>query len=261
MNSGPVTLVIPCYNEASRGNHENNNSFKDRLDLLFHVIDDDTIPVVIFVNDGSSDSTKKVIETFVKENHLEDKWLLEDFTENQGKGKALRKGLELAAKMSPYVAYIDADLSVPVRYVSVDLPQDNPEATVVCGQRRTLSSVSWSRRILSGLSRLSNRMLLGIKVDDTQCPLKIIPSEAYLEVYKNLKGYRWIFDMELLYALQKKGYRLKPVDVPMVNMESVTLSTASGMARCVKDLVNFKVSLAKKIVFVNVLKFNKNVVI
>ena len=62
-NTRPIALVIPCYNEASRGNSKNN--LKNRLQRLNDEIDKDVVTHVVIVDDGSYDDTSNVVIKFI----------------------------------------------------------------------------------------------------------------------------------------------------------------------------------------------------
>lgn len=232
-NKGPISLVIPCYNEASRGD------FTNRLAKLNEEIDKDIVTHVIIVDDGSKDNTFEVITKFIEENNLKEIWSLLKLKKNAGKGIALLKGLSLAATLTPYVAYIDADLSISPSYLNDALTCVTIN-TVVCGHRIYKKEQTLPRKFASKLVKLCNKYTVGLKSKDTQCPFKIIPSQGFLKVKDSLKGYRWIFDIELLWELERRGYYISEKYVTFNNMDSISLSTAKALVRCAKDLADFK---------------------
>ena len=78
-----IFLVVPCFNEAARWNHEYWISLSKISNLKF-----------IFVNDGSTDSTKTKIEEFTNATpHM-----LLDLPKNSGKAEAVRLGFQEAIK-------------------------------------------------------------------------------------------------------------------------------------------------------------------
>ena len=96
-----LNIIIPCYNESMRLPV---NKYLDFLKLNKKV-------KIIFVNDGSTDSTKTLV------NKLSDKYPKQirflSYDKNKGKGNAVRDGFLYAVSqnMSGNLAYLDADLS------------------------------------------------------------------------------------------------------------------------------------------------------
>lgn len=240
--STEIALVVPCYNEASRGQFTK-NSFYNRLSKLNQLLDHKKVPHVVFVSDGSKDATAIEIDLFIKTHGLESKWHLIDNKVNKGKGGALIDGLNYASSLAPFVGYIDADLSVDVSYLN---KQAIP-CTRYCiyGNRIYEKEQSFPRKCLSHLSKIAVKMLTNLKVKDTQCPYKVFSSKKWKEVQGNLKGYRWIFDIELLYYLQKAKVVMKKENVKFNNMEESTLSSLSALKRCAIDLIDFKLMQIK----------------
>ncbi len=98
-----VSIIIPLLNESDSLNELNTWIFKsfENLDLKFEVI---------YIDDGSNDSSWSVIEGIASSNNNV-KGI--SFTKNYGKSQALRVGFSEAN--GEYVATLDADL------------QDSPE--------------------------------------------------------------------------------------------------------------------------------------
>ncbi len=96
-------IVVPCYNEAMR------------LDLLAlrEFAREHPGPRFLFVNDGSTDGTRKILD----ELHCEarERFLVCHLRQNVGKAEAVRQGLLRAFEERPdYVGYWDADLATPL---------------------------------------------------------------------------------------------------------------------------------------------------
>ena len=62
------------------------------------------------------------------------------------------------------------------------------------------------------------RVLTGIRYQDTQCGAKVIPAEGYRRVSGNLRERGFVFDVELLLALGRAGYKLKELPIPWREM-------------------------------------------
>ena len=62
------------------------------------------------------------------------------------------------------------------------------------------------------------RGLVGIHFEDTQCGAKVIPAAAYRAVSSQLMERGFVFDVELLLALQKHGSRIEQLRIPWREM-------------------------------------------
>lgn len=58
------------------------------------------------------------------------------------------------------------------------------------------------------------RILIGIRIEDTQCGAKVISGEGYRAIARNLRERGFIFDVELLLALDLAGYPAREKRIP-----------------------------------------------
>lgn len=128
--------------------------------------------------------------------------------EQKGKGWALREALRHAK--GDQIAFIDGDGEIPARMMNRLLPFLEDFDVVVGSKRITHSPLR--RRVMTRLTRIWFKFLFGVKVD-TQTGIKLFRRSAfdYLDNYWNANGF--IFDLEILELLQRKGFSL--VEVPV----------------------------------------------
>ncbi|MGE0135898.1 MAG: glycosyltransferase [Dehalococcoidia bacterium] len=204
-----LTIVIPAWNESLR--------IGSTLDHLIERCEGLDIAEVIVVNDGSEDDTADLIrERVARATHPRIR--LVDHDRNRGKGAALRTGL--AAASSPLVGFLDADLSVGPESFAEAARRIDAGADVVVGIRisHTGRADGAGQPLLRGwLSRLFKRFqrgLVGLPLQDTQCPFKLFTREAVASTLPRCTSDGWGFDVEVLLVAQRAGLRVEEIPVP-----------------------------------------------
>lgn len=193
----PVTIVIPCYNEA------------DRIDVDAYVryLLQEPNCRLLLVNDGSTDATLEVLQDLSDSNpelcevlHL---------AKNVGKAEAVRQGVLHALRGKPrYVGYWDADLATPLSVIE-DFHQQmelRTDLRLIMGARVNLLGRAIerqpSRHYLGRLFALAASCTLRLPVYDTQCGAKLLRvTENFDEIFAQPFASRWIFDVEILARL------------------------------------------------------------
>lgn len=202
-----LSVVIPCYNEASRGN------FKKRIeDVLKYLKECESISSfeVICVNDGSTDDTLNILQNFGNS-------IILISHNNRGKGYSLKRGFEICT--GELCLMMDADLSVPLEYIEqfyLELKENKNLALIGsrrCDGAQILNEQSSVRRGIGKISRFITQKILGLDIIDTQCGFKMTRSKYVKEILGNIHSNRWLFDIELLIYLQSKNIKL--IEIPV----------------------------------------------
>ena len=135
-------IVVPCYNEE-----EVLPETSKRLgEKLKNLIDKDVINPksrVLFVNDGSKDSTWKIIENLNKENEF---FVGISLSRNRGHQNALLAGLEVAIEYADFTISIDADLQDDINAIDEMLSKYYDGCDVVYGVRSSRKKDSFFKR-------------------------------------------------------------------------------------------------------------------
>lgn len=190
-----TAIVVPCYNEERRLKTDEFVRFAGRnRDISF-----------IFVNDGSTDGTGRILRELSEQNPAEFAYV--ELARNSGKAEAVRLGFLNAFKQEfSYIGFWDADLATPLECIPEFVSILDAGKDVVLGSRVRLLGRNIERRALRHyLGRVfatAVSMLLRIPVYDTQCGAKLFRRTLSLEAAMGRPfNVRWTFDVELLARL------------------------------------------------------------
>jgi dolichyl-phosphate beta-glucosyltransferase len=197
--SGRDTIVVvPCYNESRRLDTE----------AVLRLVDTEPRVSLLFVNDGSTDSTADVLESLRGARPDRIAWF--SLERNSGKTEAVRRGVVAALEQNPaFVAYWDADLSTPFDMVPVFLAEldRRPDLLGVLGSRiRRLGADIRRRPLRHYAGRIFATLasaVLGMAVYDTQCGAKMFrATDSLRRAFAEPFHTRWILDVEMLARLR-----------------------------------------------------------
>ena len=189
-NRTKLSIIIPVYNEEKYLK----KLFKDILDYFnFNNIE------LIFVNDGSFDNSKNILEALKKENTFNFKFILINLNKNSGKGKAVRTGMNISK--GEYILLQDADLELDVK--------DSKELYEIIINDKLIQCVFGSR-YLSGKLKKHNyfinkfigkfntlifNILFGQSITDIHCGLKIFHRDVYDKINLSLNDFGLEIDL------------------------------------------------------------------
>jgi glycosyltransferase involved in cell wall biosynthesis len=190
-------IVVPCYNEAERLDPDRFLSFaRENRHLGF-----------LFVNDGSRDRTRDVLEGLSRTD--QSRFAVLDLPENVGKAEAVRRGVLRACEAGPeYLGYWDADLATPLDAILTfcSVLDSRPDIEMVFGARVSLLGRSIERspvrHYLGRIFATASSLALGVGFYDTQCGAKLFrTSREIMSLFERPFGTRWIFDVEIVARL------------------------------------------------------------
>jgi len=201
-----AVVVVPCYNEARRLDPQ---GFLSLVAAGVHVL---------FVNDGSTDATRSVLDEL--ETSADDVSVVH-LPRNVGKGEAVRAGLLAGIERgATIVGYLDADLATPAgEYVDlVDHLRNSSDYQVVLGSRVALLGRHIERRMwrhyTGRVFATFASMVLRLSVYDTQCGAKTFQvSQQLRDALADPFNSRWAFDVELLGRLVRGSKRTSGVPI------------------------------------------------
>ncbi|SDL42899.1 Glycosyltransferase involved in cell wall bisynthesis [Salinimicrobium catena] len=188
------TILIPLYNEED-------NLLRVEQELSSYIKKAPLPSRVLFINDGSTDNSLKLLEEICKR---EKDFKFISFEENRGLSAAIKAGFDEV--QTPLTGYIDADLQTHPEDFDL-LLEHIPEYDLVTGVR-TDRKDSFKKNMSSLIANGIRRSFTHDGMDDTGCPLKVIKTE-YAKRIPMFNGlHRFLPAMVLL----QKG-RIKQVPV------------------------------------------------
>ncbi len=208
MNPGlpSLLLLIPAYNEEARI-----GPVLKTYAEFFPKHYQGKFQLVVVLN-GCRDNTLGVVKSVAADypviswaNHLDP----------IGKGGALIEGLRMAP-LADLIGYVDADgATEPLAFL--DLVKHIEEADCVIGSRWVKGAVlhqvqSGERRVASRCFHFIVRFFFpSLKIRDTQCGAKVMKREVVEKIHSSLCIADMAFDINLLYLIQRSGYRILEV--------------------------------------------------
>jgi glycosyltransferase involved in cell wall biosynthesis len=229
-----LSIIIPAYNEE----HRITNTLEDINQKLQNK---NWNYEILVVNDGSKDKTAEVVNNLIpKIKGLK----LIDNKENHGKGFVVRQGM-LEAK-GKYRLFMDADNSVTIDQFDNFLPYFKEGYDIVIGSievpgAKINEKAGFYRRILGHFSKLIIRLVLGIKIKDTQRGFKAFADYTVQPIFSRQTIWRWGFDFEILYIAYRLGYKIKEVPVVWNNPPESKVKLSSYISTF-KELLKVKLN-------------------
>ena len=238
-----LSIIIPLYNEEKRLSQSLKKLEKFTKQNRKKKIE------IIFVSDGSTDKTNKIISLFIKEKKKIIKSFLIKYKKNVGKGYAIKKGILNSKK--EWVLICDADMSVNPNQFNIwyyDKKIIDKNEAYFGSRRHKKSHVKTSiiRKSLGLLFIIFIRLLFLIKLKDSQCGFKVFHRSYALKIFKKISSYRFAFDVELIILLKK--FKIKIVELPLkwVHKDGSKLNLFYDMPKMIYDLIIIRLKNLKQ---------------
>ena len=201
-----LSLIVPLYNEASCLEHNVSQ-------MLFFLEASATSYEIVLVNDGSTDNTGAICNRLATD-HPAVRAI--SSAVNRGKGWAVKTGMLKAQGV--YEIFTDADLAVPVHFVSPLLKRLRNGAQIVIGSRHLPGSSfkvreGICRQFFGEIFRRLARFSLGLKVSDITCGFKGFSRAAAFEIFSRSLTDKWGYDAEVVFLAQKLHYPIQEIPV------------------------------------------------
>ena len=239
-----VWIIIPAYNEAKR--------IKATLDDYGSLASRTGEEIRIIVVSESRDRTNSIVSNYSKKHH---NVTLITSKARLGKGGAVRKGFEMACKKAnkkDIVGFVDADDAIEsAESLKLIRHLEKPGISGAIGSRYMRESkikgdIPLKRIIPSRIYNLLVRVLFGLKYKDTQCGSKFFKKTALCSVVGKMVLSDMSFDVNILYALWNKGYRVE--EVPIVydaTSPDTTVVLGWQMVQMFVTIVGYRISITR----------------
>jgi len=202
-----LTLVLACYNEEA--------ILETSVSRILAVLDG--MPLsheVIFVDDGSQDRTREIIDRILAA--APDRSLRRIFHDrNRGRGRAVSTGMLAAA--GAIVGFIDVDLEVEARYIPLVVGAIQDGAAVATARR--VFPFTWrsaQRYAMSKGYAWLVRRLLQLPTLDTESGFKFFRRDVILPVLATVEADGWFWDTEIMAQAFRAGLRIVELPCPYV---------------------------------------------
>ena len=207
-SNSPLSIILPAYNEGE--------NIYDNILCVCKTLGERNFEIIV-VDDGSADNT------YTEAKRAEDdgypvRAILQE--ENRGKGATLFHGFEFTS--GERIAFLDADLEIAPEYL-LDLldVMDDTNADVVAGVKdMSDNQFPWLRRAMSKVYKRSVAFLFGLSISDTQTGIKLFKREVLEATVPRLSISRFAFDIELLVASSRFGYKIVEYPVKIIYSRS-----------------------------------------
>ena len=233
-----LSIVIPFYNEKKRINKS--------LKILQNYILKNTYRLeIIFVNDGSTDNSEKIIKKkfqILKKNKKV-KIIFINYAKNMGKGFAIIKGI-IKAK-SKWILTCDFDMSVNPNTVNHWFKRKyiNSYNSAFIGSRNLINSkvkTIFYRKLYGSFFKIIIMILFGIKLNDTQCGFKLYDSNYIKKIIKKITSYGFVHDVEIINELNNKKIKIIELPVTWKHEPNSKLNLLYDPINMIIDLIKIK---------------------
>ena len=238
MKASRISIIIPAYNEEKRIGRTL-KAYKEFFeDLSKRKVIDYKILVVI---NNTKDKTEEIVKKFVS------KKITYLNLKEGGKGLAIIAGFkeEVKENKSDLIGFVDADMSTSPE-AFFDLIKNIKDYDGIIASRYVKGAKVFPKQPLKRIliSRFGNFMinsLFFLNLKDTQCGAKVFRKKAVENILEELKLTQWAFDVNLLYILKKKGFKVKEFPTVWKDAPDSTLKIKEASIKAFLSVVRLRV--------------------
>ncbi len=177
---------------------------------------------IIFINDGSTDGTKEVINKYPFD--------CIDINQNRGKGNAISIGAKFAMEhRKRWVITLDGDLQHPPELIPNFDDDDKNE--IKLGWRKDKDTMPLFRKISNIFTSLLLSIRSNVLIRDSQCGYRGFPTETYIKCNNKEPGFH--MESEFLIKASILGVPINHIEIPTIYNES------KSSMNYIPDLIKF----------------------
>lgn len=190
-------IIIPVFNEEM--------SLKGLIPYLKQYTRSD----FIFINDGSTDGTKKLVSSYpFQQINIE---------KNRGKGNAISIGTQYAVEHGKnWIITMDGDLQHPPELISHF--DDDGKIEIKLGWRKNRETMPLFRKLSNMLTSLLLSIRSNTLIKDSQCGYRGFPTEIYQKCNNHEPGFH--MESEFLIKACIMGVTINHIEIPTIYNES-----------------------------------------
>ena len=158
-----LSIIIPIFNEAE--------SLPSLFKELKSEFGNNSSVEIVFVNDGSTDSSQQSIERAILDNST---WKMVNLYRNYGKSVALQAGIECSS--GEIIGTLDADLQDDPKEIAKLIDLSDKFDLVIGWKKNRLDPLE--KRIASKIFNFFIRVFSGLKIKDSNTGIKIFKREV-----------------------------------------------------------------------------------
>ena len=239
MNS--LSIIFPLFNEKNRLTNLFKKVKKFSMNTSYDI-------EYIFVNDGSTDKSLTLIKKFKKENIERIKIKIISYNTNKGKGYALKQGV--LASNKKWILTMDVDLSVSLEQINNWNQKKfikNKECSYF-GSRLNIDSKIITKKYRAFTGTVFNfilRLLIKenfLKVKDTQCGFKLYNKNVAKLVFKKIREYGYIHDVEILIILRKYNLKVYELPITWIHKDGSKINLIKDSIKMIAGLIRLKIN-------------------
>lgn len=211
-----LSIVVPVFNEKESLPH-----FYAALLKVLPVLDKQY--EILFIDDGSTDTSLEILKGFVKKNK---KVKIFSFRKNQGKAEALTLGFQKAK--GNYVVTLDADLQDKPDQIYKLLSKVKQGYGLACGWRKNRKD-AFKHIISSKFFNFILGSLWGLRLHDYNCGLKVYTKDAAksINIYGSLHRFIPLF-------IYQEGFQV--CEIPVEHARRKYGKSKYGFSKLWKDI-------------------------
>lgn len=232
-----ISLCIPMYNEEK--------VIEKTLDTLSSYMKNTFLDnyEIILINDGSKDRCADIVKKYKN-----DKIKLIDYSENRGKGYAVRQGV--LASSGDVVMFTDCDLAYGCDVIKTFYDEmQEKKADVAVGSRnldkKGYEGYSFLRKLVSKAYIKVLCVIGGLKLSDSQCGCKAFSGEMGRKIFSHCEIDRFAFDFEAILIATRAKAKIIEIPVRIIQNSESSMNIVKDSIKMVRDIIKMKKRIKK----------------